>query len=92
MSSTLDQDMPQINQENGANIKKKAKVQEWHDSIHKFCLQENSKKGSDEIAGWSMEGKKFVHQGGRKPLQIKMTLFGLHLIQYQPHLSIFESF
>jgi hypothetical protein len=32
------------------------------------------------------------HQGGGKPLHIKMTLFGLHLIQYQPHLSIFESF
>jgi hypothetical protein len=32
MSSTLDQDMLQINQENGANIKKK--VQEWHDGIH----------------------------------------------------------
>jgi hypothetical protein len=25
-------------------------------------------------------------------VHIKMTLFGLYLIQYQPHLSIFESF
>jgi hypothetical protein len=40
MSSTLDQDMPQINQENGANIKKQKWVQEWHDGIHKFCSQE----------------------------------------------------
>jgi hypothetical protein len=32
------------------------------------------------------------HQGGGKPVHIKMTLFGLYLIQYQPHLSIFESF
>jgi hypothetical protein len=34
----------------------------------------------------------WFHQGGRKPVHIKMTLFGLYLIQYQPHLSIFESF
>jgi hypothetical protein len=33
-----------------------------------------------------------LHQGGRKPVHIKMTLFGLYLIHYQPHLSIFESF
>jgi hypothetical protein len=33
-----------------------------------------------------------LHQGGRKPVHIKMTLFGLYLICYQPHLSIFESF
>jgi hypothetical protein len=33
-----------------------------------------------------------LHQGGRKPWHIKMTLFGLYLIRYQPHLSIFESF
>jgi hypothetical protein len=32
------------------------------------------------------------HQGGRKPWLIKMTLFGLYLISYQPHLSFFESF
>jgi hypothetical protein len=32
------------------------------------------------------------HQGGGKPVHIKMTLFGLYLIHYQPHLSIFESF
>jgi hypothetical protein len=32
------------------------------------------------------------HQGGGKPVHIKMTLFGLYLIRYQPHLSIFESF
>jgi hypothetical protein len=32
------------------------------------------------------------HQGGGKPVHIKMTLFGLYLICYQPHLSIFESF
>jgi hypothetical protein len=30
------------------------------------------------------------HQGGRKLVHIKMTLFGLYLIHYQPHLSIFE--
>jgi hypothetical protein len=33
-----------------------------------------------------------LHQGGRKPVHIKMTLFGLYLIRYQPHLSVFESF
>jgi hypothetical protein len=32
------------------------------------------------------------HQGGRKPVLIKMTLFGLYLICYQPYLSILESF
>jgi hypothetical protein len=31
------------------------------------------------------------HQGGGTPLQIKKTLFGLYLIQYQLYLSIFES-
>jgi hypothetical protein len=33
-----------------------------------------------------------LHQGGRKPVLIKMTLFGLYLIRYQPYLSILESF
>jgi hypothetical protein len=33
-----------------------------------------------------------LHQGGRKPWHIKITLFGLYLINHQPHLSIFESF
>jgi hypothetical protein len=33
---------------------------------------------------------RLVHQGGGKPVHIKMTLFGLYLIRYQPHLSIFE--
>jgi hypothetical protein len=33
-----------------------------------------------------------IHQGGGKPVLIKMTLFGLYLIRYQPYLSIFESF
>jgi hypothetical protein len=33
-----------------------------------------------------------MHQGGGKTWHIKMTLFGLYLIRYQPHLSIFESF
>jgi hypothetical protein len=33
-----------------------------------------------------------MHQGGRKTWHIEMTLFGLYLIRYQPHLSIFESF
>jgi hypothetical protein len=33
-----------------------------------------------------------MHQGGRKPWHIKMTLFGLYLISFQPHLSFFESF
>jgi hypothetical protein len=37
--------------------------------------------------GWIL-----AHQGGGKPVHIKMTLFGLYLICYQPHLSIFESF
>jgi hypothetical protein len=59
MSSTLDQDMPQINQENSANVKKrkqksKSGMMAFTSSAHK------SKKGSDEIARWSMEGKKFV--------------------------------
>jgi hypothetical protein len=43
-------------------------------------------KGGAAFAGYA------VHQGGGKPVHIKMTLFGLYLIRYQPHLSIFESF
>jgi hypothetical protein len=39
-----------------------------------------------------VENDTVVHQGGGKPVHIKMTLFGLYLIRYQPHLSIFESF
>jgi hypothetical protein len=34
---------------------------------------------------------KHFHQGGGKPVLIKMTLFGLYLICYQPYLSILES-
>jgi hypothetical protein len=33
-----------------------------------------------------------AHQGGGKPVLIKMTLFGLYLIHYQPYLSILKSF
>jgi hypothetical protein len=46
-----------------------------------------------EEEGWKrFKGIAKRHQGGRKPVHIKMTLFGLYLIRYQPHLSIFESF
>jgi DNA-directed RNA polymerase beta subunit len=46
------------------------------------------------IIGWYlvMKTDRHIHQGGGKPVHIKMTLFGLYLIRYQPHLSIFESF
>jgi hypothetical protein len=59
MSSTFDQDMSQINQENGTNVEKqkqksKSGMTAFTSSTHK------SKKGSDEIARWSTEGKKFV--------------------------------
>jgi hypothetical protein len=33
-----------------------------------------------------------ITSGRQKTCYIKMTLFGLYLICYQPHLSIFESF
>jgi hypothetical protein len=33
-----------------------------------------------------------LHKGGGKPVLIKMTLFGLYLIRYQPYLSILKSF
>jgi hypothetical protein len=33
-----------------------------------------------------------VHQGGGKPWHIKMTLFELYLISYQPYLSFLVSF
>jgi hypothetical protein len=59
MSSTLDQDMLQINQENSANVKKRK--QKSKSGMTAFTSSAcKSKKGSDEIAGWSMEGKKFV--------------------------------
>jgi hypothetical protein len=59
MSSTLDQDMPQINQENSANVKKRK--QKSKSGMTAFTSSAcKSKKGSDEIARWSMEGKKFV--------------------------------
>jgi hypothetical protein len=59
MSSTLDQDMPQINQENGANIKKQK--QKSKSGMTAFTSSTcKSKKGSDKIAGWLTEEKKFV--------------------------------
>ncbi len=59
MSSTLDQDMLQINQENGTNIKKRKRRSK--SGMTAFTSSAcKSKKGSDEIARWSMEGKKFV--------------------------------
>jgi autotransporter adhesin len=55
----LDQDMPQINQENSANIKKQK--QKSKSGMMAFTSSaRKSKKGSDEIATWSTEGKKFV--------------------------------
>jgi hypothetical protein len=59
MSSMLDQDMPQINQENSANVKKQK--QKSKSGMMAFTSSTcKSKKGSDEIARWSTEGKKFV--------------------------------
>jgi hypothetical protein len=59
MSSTLDQDMPQINQENGANVKKQKRKSKSGMTAFTSSTR-NSKKGSDEIAGWLMEGKKLI--------------------------------
>jgi hypothetical protein len=51
--------MPQINQEHGANVKKqKQKSKSGMMAFTSYTCK--SKKGSDEITGWSMEGKKFV--------------------------------
>ncbi len=59
MSSMLDQDMLQINKENGANVKKKK--QKSKSGMMAFTSSTcKSKNGSDEIAGWSTEGKKFI--------------------------------
>jgi hypothetical protein len=43
------------------------------------------------LAGFFLLGP-FLHQGGRKPVHIKMTMFGLYLIRYQPHLTILSHF
>jgi hypothetical protein len=56
MRSMLHQDMPQINQENSANVKKQKRKSK--SGMMAFTSStRNSKKGSDEIAGWLMEGK-----------------------------------
>jgi hypothetical protein len=50
MSSTLDQDMLQINQENSANVKKRK--QKSKSGMTAFTSSaRKSKKGSDKIAG-----------------------------------------
>jgi hypothetical protein len=59
MSSMLDQDMPQINQENGTNVKKQKRKSKSGMTAFMSSTRK-SKKGSDEIAGWLMEGKKIV--------------------------------
>jgi hypothetical protein len=59
MSSTLDQDMLQINQENGTNIKKRSRKSKSGMTAFTSSTRK-SKKGSDEIARWSKEGKKFM--------------------------------
>jgi autotransporter adhesin len=55
----LDQDMPQINQENGTNVNKQ-KQKSKSGMMACTSSARKSKKGSDKIAGWSTEGKKFV--------------------------------
>jgi hypothetical protein len=59
MSSTLDQDMPQIYQENSANVKKQKRKSKSGMTAFTSSARK-SKMGSDEIDGWSIEGKKFV--------------------------------
>jgi len=59
MSSTLAQDMPQIDQEHGANVKKRKRKSKSGMTAFTSATRK-SKKGSDEVAGWSTEGKKFV--------------------------------
>jgi hypothetical protein len=59
LSSMLDQDMPQINQENSAKVKKQKRKSKSGMTAFTSSTRK-SKKGSDEIAGWSTEGKKFV--------------------------------
>ncbi len=59
MSSTLDQDMPLINQENVANAKKRKRKSKSGMAAYTSSTCK-SKKGSDENAGWLAEGKKLV--------------------------------
>ena len=59
MTSTLAQDMPQISEEHGANVKKRKRKSKSGMTAFTSSTRK-SKKGSDEIAGWSTEGKKFV--------------------------------
>jgi hypothetical protein len=61
MSSMLDQDMLQINQENSTNVKKRKRKSKSGMTAFTSSVCK-SKKGSDEIAGWSTEGKKFMCQ------------------------------
>jgi hypothetical protein len=56
------------------------------DAHTKVCYQ------MDGIKTSALDVPTGQHQGGGKPWHIKMTLFGLYLISYQPHLSFFESF
>jgi hypothetical protein len=75
MSSMLDQDMPQINQENSANVKKQK--QKSKSGMMAFTSSTcKSKKGSDEIARWSTEGKKFVCETFNEIKQDKQS--GVH--------------
>jgi hypothetical protein len=59
MSTTLDRDLPLINQENVANAKKRKRKSKSGMTAYTSSTRK-SKKGSDENAGWSAEGKKLV--------------------------------
>jgi hypothetical protein len=59
MSSKLAKDMPQISTEHGARAKKWKKNSKSGMTAFMSATRK-SKKGSDEITGWLMEGKWFV--------------------------------
>ncbi len=59
MSSMLAQDMLQISKEHGANVKKQKRKSKSGMTAFTSSTRK-SKKGSDKIAGWLMEAKKFV--------------------------------
>ena len=61
MSKTVNQDKPLINQENVANAKKRKRKSKSGMTAYTSSTRK-SKKGSDENAGWSAEGKKLVFE------------------------------
>jgi hypothetical protein len=75
----------------------KEKQQLYHDLMSVLIKEiedtiENKPVMSINLGGLWQKRRLHIHQGGGKPWHIKMTLFGLYLISYQPHLSFFESF